>query len=36
MSKIIELKIKNPKQIYQELVVALCPYKNRPVGSMFL
>jgi len=34
MAKIIELKIKNPKQIYQELVVVLCPYKNRPVGSM--
>lgn len=34
MSKIIELKIKNPKNIYQELAVALCPYKNKPAGSM--
>lgn len=34
MSKIIELKIKNPKNIYQELAIALCPYKNKPAGSM--
>lgn len=34
MPKIIELKIKNPKQIYQELAVVLCSYKNKPAGSM--
>lgn len=34
MAKVIELKIKNPKQIYQEIVVALCPFRNKPTGSM--
>lgn len=34
MAKIIELKIKDPKKIYQELAIVLCPYKNKPVGSM--
>ena len=34
MAKLIELKIKDPKKIYQELTTALCPYKNKPVGSM--
>ncbi len=34
MSKIIELKIKNPKKIYQELAVALSPYREKPTGSM--
>lgn len=34
MAKIIELKIKNPKQIYQELSRALAPYKEKPTGSI--
>ena len=34
MTKIIELKIRNPKRIYQELVMILYPYKNKPAGSM--
>lgn len=34
MAKIIELKIKNPKQIYQELSQALAPYKEKPTGSI--
>jgi len=34
MTKLIELKIKDPKKIYQELATALYPYKNKPVGSM--
>jgi len=34
MSKIIELKIKNPKKIYQELAVALSPHRGKPTGSM--
>lgn len=34
MAKLIELKIKDPKKIYQELTISLCPYKNKPVGSM--
>lgn len=34
MAKIIELKIKNPKQIYQELAQALAPYKEKPTGSI--
>jgi len=34
MAKLIELKIKDPKKIYQELATALYPYKNKPVGSM--
>lgn len=34
MAKIIELKIKNPKQIYQELSHALAPYKEKPTGSI--
>ncbi len=34
MAKFIELKIKYPKNIYQELTTALCPYKNKSVGSM--
>lgn len=34
MAKVIELKVKNPKQIYQELAVALCPYRNKPAGSL--
>ena len=34
MSKIIELKIKNPQKIYQELAVALSPYREEPIGSI--
>ena len=34
MAKFIELKIKDPRNIYQELAIALCPFKNKPVGSM--
>jgi len=34
MSKIIELKIKNPQKIYQELAVALSPYREKPIGSI--
>jgi len=33
MSKLVELKIKNPKNIYQELSHTLCSYKEKPVGS---
>lgn len=34
MSKIIELKIKNHKRIYQELTKTLCSYKEKPAGSV--
>ena len=34
MAQIVELKIKNPKNIYQELAVALCPHRNKLTGSM--
>jgi hypothetical protein len=34
MSKIIELKIKNPKKIYQELAVTLSPYREKLTGSL--
>lgn len=34
MAEIIELKIKDPKKIYQEIAIALCPYKDKPVGSI--
>jgi hypothetical protein len=34
MSKIIELKIKNPKKIYQELAVTLSSYRKKPTGSI--
>jgi hypothetical protein len=34
MSKIIELKIKDNKKIYQELTQALSPYKEKPAGSV--
>jgi len=34
MSKIIELKIKNPQKIYQELTEALCPYREKLAGSV--
>lgn len=34
MPKIIELKIKNPKKIYQELAKALAPYRERSAGSV--
>lgn len=34
MPKIIELKIKNPKKIYQELAEALAPYREKPTGSI--
>lgn len=34
MSKIIELKIKNPKKIYQELANTLSLYKEEPQGSI--
>ena len=34
MPKIIELKIKNSKTIYQELTKALSPYREKPVGSI--
>lgn len=33
MPKKIELKIKNPKKIYQELAKELSPYREKPVGS---
>ena len=33
MAKIIELKLKDPKMIYQELTKAMCPYKEKPTGS---
>ena len=32
--KIIELKIKNPKKIYQELANALAPHREKPTGSI--
>lgn len=34
MPKVIELKIKNPKKIYQELAKALAPYRKKPAGSV--
>ena len=34
MPKIIELKIKNSKTIYQELTKALSPYREEPAGSI--
>jgi hypothetical protein len=34
MVKIIELKIKHPKNIYQELAAVLCSYRNKPTGSI--
>lgn len=34
MAKFIELKIKDPKNIYQELTQVLCPYRNKPAGTM--
>lgn len=34
MSEIKELKIKDNKKIYQELVQALSPYRERPAGSV--
>ena len=34
MSKIIELKIKNSKIIYQELTKALSPHREEPTGSI--
>lgn len=34
MSKTLELKIKNPKKIYQELAVALSPYREKMPGSI--
>ena len=34
MPKLVELKIKEPKNIYQELAVALCPHKNKSAGSV--
>ena len=34
MAKIIELKIKNPQKIYQELAETLSPYRKRPAGSV--
>lgn len=34
MSKLIELKIKDNKKIYQELTQALSPYKEEPAGSI--
>lgn len=34
MIKIIELKIKNSKKIYQELTRALSPYREEPSGSI--
>jgi len=34
MLKIIELKIKNPEKIYQELTKALSPYREKPAGSI--
>jgi len=32
--KIIELKIKNPRRIYQELSKVLAPYREKPSGSI--
>ncbi len=32
MTKIIELKIKDSQNIYHELAVALCPYRDKPTG----
>lgn len=34
MAKLIELKIKAPKNIYQELTHALCPYREEPARSL--
>jgi hypothetical protein len=34
MAKKILLEIKNSEKIYQELSRALCPYKEKPVGSI--
>ncbi len=34
MPKIIELKIKDNKKIYQELTQALFPYREKPAGSI--
>ena len=34
MAQVVESKIKNPKNIYQELAVVLCPYRNKLTGSM--
>lgn len=34
MSKLIELKIKDNKKIYQELTQALSPYREEPAGSI--
>ena len=34
ISKIIELKIQNPKKIYQELVKVLVPYREESTGSI--
>jgi len=34
MPKIVELKIKDPKKIYQELAVALSPYREKPTSSI--
>jgi len=34
MPQIIELKIKNPKKIYQELAMVLSPYREKPAGSI--
>ena len=30
--KVIELKIKNPSKIYQELTYVLAPYREKPEG----
>jgi hypothetical protein len=34
MPKIVELKIKDPKKIYQELAVALSPHREKPTSSI--
>jgi len=34
MTKSILLKIQNPGKIYQELAQAMCPYKEKPAGSI--
>lgn len=34
MVKLVELKIKDSKNIYQELTRALCPHKQKPSGSL--
>ena len=34
MSRVIELKIKDNKRIYQELTQALSPYRKEPSGSV--